>query len=250
VNPICAGNRKTRVPHVKKFKVIRSPALSAAENMAFDGELLRRYLGDGVPVFRVYRWKAPSFTYGVSQKPEGELDCGRCAVDGVELSQRMTGGGVLFHHDEITYSFVCGKEDVGEPEGALVSYREICSFLVRFYGALGLRADFALEAPGFDELRAPHELCSASREKYDLVVNGRKIGGNAQKRLRGVIFQHGSVPVSVDWQFVRRYAPSLPLDIAAQVTTLSEELKTVPAKDELEDTLIGAFAEEFDGEPA
>ena len=231
---------------MRRFRLIRSQQADAIYNMALDEKIFHRYMEDGIPVFRVYGWESPSFTYGVSQKPENEIDIKRCALDGVQIAKRMTGGGVLFHHDEITYSLVCVKEDIGEPDGVFVSYRKICAFLIYFYRSLGLDASFALEAEDFNVLRAPHELCSASREKYDIVINGRKIGGNAQKRKRLAVFQHGSIPISVDWEFMRRYVRSLPEDIHSVVTALTEELKRVPDKRVLEDMLIDAAAKEFD----
>jgi len=213
--------------------------------MAADERIFTRYLKDGIPVFRVYRWQSPCFSYGISQHPEIEIDFERCLSDGVDVVKRITGGGILFHHDEITYSFVCGKQDVEEPQGAFVSYREICAFLIRFYEYLGLEASFAFELERFQDRCAPHEFCSASHEKYDIVINGKKIGGNAQRRKRQVIFQHGSIPCSINWDFVRRYIRFLPEDISSKVTTLSEELALVPDKDILEQKLASVFSSVF-----
>ena len=230
---------------MRRFKLIRSRQNSAIYNMALDQKIFDSYMEDGIPAFRIYGWEAPSFTYGVSQKPENEIDIKQCALDGIQVAKRMTGGGVLFHNNEITYSLVCAKEDIGEPDGVIVSYRKICAFLISFYRSLGLDASFALEAEDFKARCAPHELCSASREKYDIVINGRKIGGNAQKRKKHAVFQHGSIPISVDWALMRWYVRSLPEDISSGVTTLTEELKRLPDKRVLEDILIDAVAEEF-----
>jgi lipoate-protein ligase A len=38
--------------------------------------------------------------------------------------------------------------------------------------------------------------CFAGKEEYDLLIKGRKMGGNAQRRFKDVIFQHGSIPYS------------------------------------------------------
>lgn len=230
---------------MKTFKLIISQAASATYNMELDEKIFMRFLEDRIPVLRLYRWVRPSFTYGVYQDPQIEIDLKQCSLDGVDVAKRITGGGILFHHDEITYSFVCSKEDVGEPENVFVSYREICAFLINFYKSLGLSANFALESESFKHKSAPSELCSNSYEKYDILINGKKIGGNAQKRKRQVIFQHGSIPISIDWNFVRRYIKNLPLDIATSVTSLSEELGFVPEKDMLEQKLVDAFSSTF-----
>lgn len=226
---------------MKSFKLIRSCAASADYNMALDEKILTQYLDDGIGLFRTYRWQGPSFTYGFHQDPRSQIDLARCASDGIQVAKRITGGGILFHHDEITYSFVCNKADVGEPEGMFVSYREICAFLMRFYKSLNLNPMFALQEKNFRNRSVVHQLCCASNEKYDIVIDSRKIGGNAQKRKRHVGFQHGSIPCSINWGFVRRYLKYVPSDIAEHVTNLANELKVVPEKDILEEKLIEAF---------
>ncbi len=216
--------------------------------MELDEKIFERYLDDGVGVFRVYRWERPSLTYGFSQNVQDEINLQQCAADRIQIAKRITGGGILFHDNEITYSFVCSKDDVGEPQSEIVAYRNICKFLMRFYESLGLVSKFALEDKNFKDRCAAHQLCSASYEKYDIVIGGRKIGGNAQKRKRQVVFQHGSIPLSVNWDLLRKYAHSLPADISSQVTSLSAELKVVPQKDVLEQKLIDAFADTFNVE--
>jgi lipoate-protein ligase A len=230
---------------MNSFRLIRSQAATAGHNMALDRSIFERYLEDGVPAFRVYRFAGPSFTYGFSQDPLRELDLRRCDLDRVGVAKRMTGGGALFHNDEITYSFVCDKQDVGEPEGVFVSYRQICAFLIRFYQSLGLKADFAINSQGFGDVCAAHPLCAASHEKFDIVINGRKIGGNAQKRKRQAIFQHGSIPRSIDWKLMAKYVLLMPSDISKHCTALDQELSACPDKDLLERKLIDAFAETF-----
>lgn len=230
--------------NMKTFKLIQSGSNNAEYNMALDEQIFNRYLDDGVGVFRIYGWEEPSFTYGFSQRPQEEIDLERCAADGIQVAKRITGGGILFHDDEITYSFVCGKDDISEPQGVFVAYRQICKFLIRFYESLGLAPGFALETKDFKQKCAPHELCSAAYEKYDIVITGRKIGGNAQKRKRQVVFQHGSIPLSVNWDFMRRYLQTFPDNISASVTTL-KELGIVLPQDALEQKLIEAFGSTF-----
>jgi lipoate-protein ligase A len=230
---------------MKTFRLIRSQPGSAVYNMALDAKIFSRYLEDGIAVFRLYIWQAPSITYGISQHPENEIDIPRCASDGVQIAQRMTGGGVLFHYDEITYSLACGKADIGEDKKVFVAYRQICAFLIYFYELLGLKPFFALEVENFKDKCAPHELCSASREKYDIVISGKKIGGNAQKRKRDAIFQHGSIPISIDWEFMCRYLRNFPENISSEVTALTGELTSIPSRQILEQKLLDAVAQVY-----
>ena len=68
----------------------------------------------------------------------------------------------------------------------------MCAFLIRLYGKLGLKAVFAYEA-GFGEKKSA--LCLSGREMYDIMIDGGKIGGNAQRHTRNALLQHGTLPM-------------------------------------------------------
>jgi lipoate-protein ligase A len=76
--------------------------------------------------------------------------------------------------------------------------------------------------------------CFAAKEKYDILIGGRKIGGSAQKRCRGAIFQHGSIPIA-------------PQPHGASLSDLLG--RTVP-REELSKILAGSFKETFNITPA
>ncbi len=77
------------------------------------------------------------------------------------------------------------------------------------------------------------------------MVGKKKIGGNAQKRKRNAIFQHGSIPLTINWELQARYLKSSILPASRGVTSLSEELSSVPDKKFLEDKLIVSFGGTF-----
>ena len=66
-------------------------------------------------------------------------------------------------------------------------------FLLNFYKSLGLDAHYAKDTK--DLTLSKSEFCQVGFEAYDIIVNGLKIGGNAQKRAKNMIFQHGSIPL-------------------------------------------------------
>jgi lipoyl(octanoyl) transferase len=231
---------------MKRFRLIKTLPASASFNMALDEVLFSTLSSGGISTFRVYQWQRPSFSIGISQDPRNTLLLDKCFSDGVSVVRRMTGGGALFHNDEITYSFSCTKEEAGEPKDVLVSYRDICGFLLLFYKKLGLSASFACQDKDFSRKSLPHDLCSASHEKYDLLIRSKKIGGNAQKRCRNFIFQHGAVPLSIDHKLMQSYFTGTYQDAGSEVTTLKEEIPGFFSKSFLEDTLISSFCEYFD----
>lgn len=166
-------------------------------NMAVDEALLESFdPAASLPVLRLYGWEPPAFSLGRFQQAEDALCLERCVEAGIPVVRRITGGGVIYHAEELTYSIVCSPRHLSGGQGVKESFRELTGFLLRFYKRLGLAASWAADVcreEGRLGERTP--LCFAGREEYDVVIGGRKIGGNAQRRLRERIFQHGSIPL-------------------------------------------------------
>ncbi|MDD5669020.1 MAG: lipoate--protein ligase family protein, partial [Candidatus Omnitrophica bacterium] len=230
---------------MKTIRFINSGAGNPYYNMALDETLFENCLSTGKASLRLYTWDSPAFSVGVSQNIRNEIVLDACRRDNIQVVRRITGGGVLFHHDEITYSFFCAKEDIKESDNIVVSYRNICGFLMRFYLRLGLKAGFSCELPDFERLHTSSPICGASHEKYDIMIHGRKIGGNAQKRRGRIIFQHGIIPVRLHWETARKYLVRCPESPAFNVTALDKEMAFVPPSEYLERELVRAFEESF-----
>src|SRR6185436_10184845 len=93
----------------------------AAENMALDFLLLQRY-PEATPRFRHYGWRGPAFTFGLSQKLEfvkSQLPAGET----FDLCRRPTGGGVVDHREDWTYTLVIPRGHPLEELRATQSYR-------------------------------------------------------------------------------------------------------------------------------
>ncbi len=181
----------------QKWRFVDTPELSGAENMALDEALLRSFdPATSLPIVRLYGWDPPALSLGRFQKAAEVLDLERCRADGVAVVRRVTGGGVIYHADELTYSLVCAPGQI-PPAGSIKdSFRVLTGFLLAFYRGLGLEAAYAADVvPEGTRLGERTAFCFAGKESFDIIVNGLKIGGNAQRRLKGVIFQHGSIPL-------------------------------------------------------
>ena len=179
------------------WRLIDTGLLPGARNMAIDEALLACFEpGESSPALRLYGWSPPAFSYGRFQNPEEIIDLDRCRADGIQVVQRITGGGVIYHANELTYSLVCPTDFSSASGSVKDAFFRLTSFLLSFYKNLGLPACHAVEhyseSKRFGE-RTP--LCFAGIESCDILISGRKIGGNAQRRLKQVIFQHGSIPL-------------------------------------------------------
>lgn len=172
-----------------KFRVIVSSQNSAKENMAIDEALLKSFKTNGLPILRLYTWHENSFTIGISQ----DLNNYSFLSNKKEkAAKRITGGGVLFHGHDLSYSLVIPTpllKDFSIKE----SYENICLFILEFYRRLKLDVCYAKD--NTNVILSKSEYCQIGFEAYDILVNGQKIGGNAQRRTKKAIFQHGSIPV-------------------------------------------------------
>lgn len=179
------------------WRFIVTPPLSGTENMAVDEALLGSFDPlDPRPLLRLYGWSPPALSLGRFQKAAEVLDLERCRADGIAVVRRVTGGGVIYHADELTYSLVCAPGQIPYAGSIKDSFRVLTGFLLEFYRRIGLAAGYAVDAaPEGTRLGERTAFCFAGRESFDIVVNGRKLGGNAQRRLKGIIFQHGSIPL-------------------------------------------------------
>lgn len=164
--------------------LINSGRGTAPFNMALDEALLEAMGRLQKPVLRFYGWLEPAATFGYFQK------CAEVAATTKlrPLIRRPTGGGIVPHDADWTYSAVFPPGHDWHGLKAEESYRRMHDWL---------RAAFA-------ELQVPTELapcckktlpgqCFIGHEKFDLLWHGKKIAGAAQRRnLRGLLIQ-GSV---------------------------------------------------------
>ncbi|AWB10469.1 lipoate-protein ligase A [Thermodesulfobium acidiphilum] len=176
----------------RRFRFIVSSPLSGDYNMAIDEALYLTFLKKREPVIRFYFWYPSVLSVGRFQKISD--------INKVFLSQeeeffirRLTGGNALYHYEEISYSIVCSQEHLGNLS-VIDSYKKLTSFVLEFYNSLHLNAKWACECESTESDKNPI-LCYQGKEKYDILIDGQKVGGNAQKRSHDVIFQHGSIPV-------------------------------------------------------
>ncbi len=181
---------------------------SARENMHRDARLLQRLesaCDDGArtePVLRLFRFTPPGITLGRAQRPDRTLDLDRCRADGLDWALRPTGGRAIYHDDEWTYSFVARIADPEWGGGLHVAYARVSRLVQASLVDLGVparlvvtqtsgRPRLASEAAPVQDPTRPS--CFASTAGHEIELDGRKLVGSAQRRLRGALLQQGSV---------------------------------------------------------
>lgn len=225
------------------WRLIDTGPLDGPANMAMDEALLACFdPARSRPVLRLYGWAPPSFSLGRFQKEAEVLDLEKCAAAGVPVVRRITGGGAIYHAEELTYSIVCAPHQIPPASSVKDSFRVLTLFLLRFYDQLGLEPCYAADYfPAVTRLGERTPFCFAGKESCDILIDGRKIGGNAQRRLRNVIFQHGSIPLVNHAGYGAGFLREQPAGIG-EVTAALGDFRPGLALKELRKQMAEAFA--------
>jgi hypothetical protein len=183
-----------------------SGAGSFAFNMAQDEALLEAMPRLNQPVLRFYRWTEPAASFGYFQKYT-EV---QTLTPLRPLVRRPTGGGIVPHDADWTYSLVWPGTHAWYSLPAIESYRRVHEWIQAAFAKLDIGTELAVQAQKI----GPGQ-CFAGFERFDLLHHGRKIAGAAQRRTRQGLLIQGSVQppsrtiLRADWQ-------NALLDIAAE----------------------------------
>ncbi|HLD43755.1 MAG TPA: biotin/lipoate A/B protein ligase family protein [Candidatus Nanoarchaeia archaeon] len=155
------------------WRLIPLETHNAFMNMAIDEAITESVAAGGQPTIRFYQWDPSAVSIGYFQSLSQEVNEEACK--GMHIVRRRTGGGAVYHDAEITYSVIAPESMF---QGITESYHEICGWIIKSLGKLGIQAEF--------------------KPINDVIVQGKKISGNAQTRRNKVLLQHGTILYDVD----------------------------------------------------
>ena len=206
--------------------------------MALDEALLGAFREGDRPILRLYGWPR-ALSLGRFTRLEKSLDMARLREEKMPFVRRISGGGVLIHGGELSYSLVLPRSLVQE-RGVKESYRYLCSFLIALYKKLGYTAAFCADLK-LEQKRC--ESCLGGNEAYDIMIEGKKMGGNAQRHTRHALLQHGTIPIA-------KYAAGAEAlfveDPGLQGAATLEGLGCVLSYEALSSLLCESFCESFE----
>jgi lipoate-protein ligase A len=166
---------------------------------------------------------------------EEEVDIATCKERGVGYVRRRTGGGAVYHDrdGELTYSLFINENHRLNSRDFQKTYEKLCSGLVLGLRLLGIPAEF--------------------KPINDIIVEGKKISGNAQTRGMNVVHQHGTILREVDpaLMFTLLKVPSEKIrdkmikSAEERVTSINKFLKREVSFEELKEALKKGFEESF-----
>jgi len=177
------------------MQVIDTGATRPEKNMAYDAHLLDVMRPSDRPILHLYDWSVPSITYGYFTKVENQFNLEGIKESGLFIAKRPTGGGALFHTVDLAFSFLIPANHKGCHENVLDNYRYINTIVKD--AVLSLIKEEGILLP--DEIQdAPTEterFCMAKPTKYDVMVNGKKLIGAAQRKKKQGYLHQGSIAI-------------------------------------------------------
>jgi lipoate-protein ligase A len=185
------------VTSIDSYSLLRSGPGDAAYNMALDEALLQAAPSLGRPVLRFYAWTEPAASFGYFQKyaEVAQMTLLR------PLVRRPTGGGLVPHDADWTYSLAFPPGNPWYGLKATESYQRVHEWIKAGFLKLGISTQLAPEC----KKSLPGQ-CFVGCEKSDVLWQGRKIAGAAQRRTRDGLLIQGSVqppPIKLarsDWE--------------------------------------------------
>jgi|SRR6266850_708397 len=185
------------MPSAHSLHVLQSGAANAAFNMALDEALLESASVSDSTVLRFYAWTEPAASFGYFQHYSDVARLTQLRP----LVRRPTGGGIVPHDRDWTYSAVFPPAHRWYALSAIESYRQIHAWIQRAFARLKIPTELATTSR-----KAHPGECFVGHERFDLLWHGQKIAGAAQRRTKHGLLIQGSIqppPISLnrkDWE--------------------------------------------------
>ncbi|MCE8423281.1 MAG: lipoate--protein ligase family protein [Candidatus Methanoperedens sp.] len=215
---------------MEEWRFIDFGPVDIRDMMAMDEAILK---GDEGNTFFFWTPKK-SIILGFFQKAELELDLSQC--QDYTITRRISGGGIAFSDDrcrQINYGVVGTIDNDLFPLDITKSYKQICGILI--------------------DTLIHYSLNAAFRPINDVVVDNKKISGNAQTRWEGKLLQNGTLLLDFDIEEMLRIS-NIPIEkfmdkkiasIREGLTWLDRELKEERNMDEVREVMKKKFEERF-----
>jgi lipoate-protein ligase A len=171
---------------------------SAALNMAVDEALLESATS---PTLRFYRWRGLALSFGYFGS---YVDVAAQRSDR-EIVRRWTGGGVVPHGDDLTYSVIIPASHPFFARSSLTIYSDLHDAIREALKASGIDATLANSVSP-----KVSENCFANAVRADVISQGRKIAGAAHRRSRAGLLHQGSIQnAKLPHRFIDDFARTL-----------------------------------------
>lgn len=179
-----------------EFRLIDTGQNDGFFNMAMD-ETVMHFVREWevMPTIRLYQWNPPCLSLGYFQTLS-DVNLAKCREKQVSVVRRLTGGKAVFHDKELTYSIICPGSYF--PKSVKESYKIISTPILETLRQLKLNVSLKND----NVVKTISPICFQESSFYEVNINGKKIVGSAQARIKNVLLQHGSILLDFDARFL------------------------------------------------
>ncbi len=220
---------------MNEWRLLITPQMKGAINMALDFAIADS-VGKGLspPTLRFYDWKPYCLSIGFNQTIS-ENEYVNCQELGIDVARRPTGGRAILHANEFTYAVIIPADNPVFCKSILGTYQIISDWLLEGLRKLGINAQQSEKRDRKSVNPDYEKFCFALPLRYEIMVNNRKLIGSAQRRLPGVVLQHGSILIGSEhlkaaWVFDKNQQSQQMMESYLQKHTayLAEFLNYIP----------------------
>ncbi len=179
---------------MQKWRWIDTGEADGATQMALDMAVLQCSAITKMAAMRVYAWNPFCISLGYNQDL-GSINKAACEKAGIHVVRRPTGGRAVYHARELTYSVIIPKTDPSYDSRVAQMYHLISRGLARGIQTLGVPAVLEKQTVDFKaHYKDPISVsCFSAAARHEILVNGRKLVGSAQRHMESGMLQHGSI---------------------------------------------------------
>ena len=220
---------------MKTWRLLDTPPMTAAENMALD-ETLLELKGEGKTPDTIHflQFSPRAVLVGFHQSVDEEIRKEYCLAHGIHINRRVTGGGgILFDESQLGWEVICDKAffDIKIPNNRL--FRRLCEPVITALSILGLQSTF--------------------RPRNDIEINGRKISGTGGTDSDGAFLFQGTMLTDFDVDTMLR-SLRIPVEklkakeidsVKERVTCLKWELGYTPSLETIKKAITLGFEKEL-----
>lgn len=213
---------------------------SPSMNMAIDEYFLA--FGTGIAV-RLYGWNPAAISIGHSQNAEQVLNLPFCTENSIPIVRRSTGGGAVYHKNDITYMF-SAPISVFQDRGVVGTYKEIAGYLLKTLKKIGIPCHFAGTVSAEERRHGMKQgvACFLLPSDYEILAQNRKLVGSAQHRNSTRMLQHGSIAWRFDYEETGACLRSTTENLQERVASLNRFVPDLSIK-EVQDALLETLKE-------
>ena len=216
---------------IPTWRMLDTPPMTAAENMALDEALVEcKGYGNTPNTIRFLQFSPRAVLVGYHQSVQEEIRREYCLTQGIDINRRITGGGaIFFDENQLGWEVICDKSffNVTIPNHRL--FRILCNPVISALALWGIRAKF--------------------RPRNDIEVNGRKISGTGGTESGNAFLFQGTMLVDFDVDTMLR-ALRIPVEklkakeidsVKDRVTSLNWELGFTPTLANIKEAIRQGF---------